>query len=72
MTANPQSFSPDSTQSAELIHETNYAIEVLEKEFPKLTRAKISQAISTARSNAVPAADRWQILHEARRLLSGH
>lgn len=72
MTANPQHFGADSTLSPELLHENNYAIEVLEKEYPKASRAKISQAIATARSNAVPAADRWQILQQARRLLGDH
>ena len=60
----------DATFPPELLHETNYAIEVLEKEFPKINRAKIAQAIGNARSNSAPTADRWQILQEARRLLS--
>ena len=69
MTANPHNLGGESTVSPELLHETNYAIEVLEKEYPKINRAKIAQAIGNARSNAAPTADRWQILQEARRLL---
>ncbi|MGC4073562.1 MAG: hypothetical protein QM760_13810 [Nibricoccus sp.] len=71
MTANPNNFGAGSTVSPELLHETNYAIEVLEKEYPKISRSKIAQAIANARSNAVPSADRWHILQESRRLLSG-
>lgn len=70
MTANPHNFGGEATVSPELLHETNYAIEVLEKEYPKTSRAKIAQAIGNARSSAGPSADRWQILQEARRLLS--
>ena len=70
MTANPNNLGADATFPPELLHETNYAIEVLEKEFPKINRAKIAQAIGNARSNSAPTADRWQILQEARRLLS--
>ena len=72
MRAKSPQFAAESTLSPELIHETNYAIEVLEKEYPKATRTKISEAIATARSNAAPSADRWHILQQARRLLSGH
>jgi hypothetical protein len=70
MTDNLQQSSAGSTSSPELVHETNYAIEVLEKEYPKAPRAKIAQAIATARSNSTPKADRWEILQQARRLLS--
>jgi hypothetical protein len=70
MTANPQHFGADQNITPELLHETNYAIEVLEKEFPKASREKIKHALLTARSNAGASADRWQILQHARRSLS--
>lgn len=69
MTAKPNNLGADATVSPELLHETNYAIEVLEKEYPKINRARIAQAIGNARSNCAPSADRWQILQEARRFL---
>jgi len=71
MTAkNPQHFGSDQKITPELLHETNYAIEVLEKEFPKASREKITRALQTARDSAGASADRWQILQHARRSLS--
>ncbi len=70
MTANSQQIGSDQNITPELLHETNYAIEVLEKEFPKASRQKIELAIQSARSSAGVSADRWQILHHARRSLS--
>jgi hypothetical protein len=70
MTANPQKFGAEQSTPPDLVHEMNYAIEVLQKEYPKLTRERITRALESVRIAAPPTADRWQILQQARGLLS--
>ena len=65
-----QNHQPLTSSSVDLVHETNYAIEVLQKEFPKFSADKIARALNKAREAAGPSADRWQILAHARATLS--
>jgi hypothetical protein len=70
MTANPQKFGASPAQSPDLVHEMNYAIEVLQKEYPKLSHERIKRTLESVRIAASPASDRWQILQLTRNKLS--
>ena len=70
MTANPQNLGANQPVSPEMEHEINYAIEVLQKEYPRVRADKIRRALENARNAAAPSTDRWDILNRARSLLS--
>jgi hypothetical protein len=70
MTANPQNLGANQPISSEMEHETNYAVEVLQKEYPRIRADKIRRAFESARNAAAPSTDRWDILNRARSLLS--
>jgi hypothetical protein len=69
MTVNPQKSGAGQSTPPDLVHEMNYAIEVLQKEYPKLSRERISRALDSVRIAAPPTADRWQIIQQTRNLL---
>jgi hypothetical protein len=72
MTPDRQKFGAAPDPSPDLVHETAYLIEVLEKEYPQRNRDKIKRAIDAARRSSQESADRWQILQNARRHLGEH